>query len=219
MSRAEKKQLVLEVNILRELRHPNIVRYYERIVDKENFMIYIIMEYCSGGDLASIIKRCKREGKIISEEIIWSMFVQLLLALELCHHGAISVANAESETGAILHRDIKPEVQYTICMHACVCVCSHPCRMFCWTNCKTSNWATLASVVCLSRVLVVVLPKPMLGRKFRLVFRLILPARPYYMSPEIVNESLYDTKSDVWALGCLIYELCALKYVIYCVCV
>ena len=34
---------------------------------------------------------------------------------------------------------------------------------------------------------------------------------PYYMSPELVGEQCYNTKSDVWALGCLIYELCALE--------
>eukprot|EP00158_Paraphelidium_tribonemae_P003934 Partr_v1_DN26478_c0_g1_i1_m23795 putative S_TKc len=34
---------------------------------------------------------------------------------------------------------------------------------------------------------------------------------PYYMSPEIVNETKYDAKSDIWALGCLIYEMCTLK--------
>ncbi|KAJ3114425.1 Serine/threonine-protein kinase Nek2 [Phlyctochytrium bullatum] len=44
MTEKEKRQLVAEVNILRELRHPNIVRYYERFVDRENCMIYIIMD-------------------------------------------------------------------------------------------------------------------------------------------------------------------------------
>ena len=34
MSEKEKKQLVEEVNILKELKHPNIVRYYDRIIDK-----------------------------------------------------------------------------------------------------------------------------------------------------------------------------------------
>lgn len=32
---------------------------------------------------------------------------------------------------------------------------------------------------------------------------------PYYMSPELINGHPYDVKSDIWALGCLVYELCA----------
>ncbi len=34
MNEKEKQQLVTEVNVLRELRHPNIVRYYDRIINK-----------------------------------------------------------------------------------------------------------------------------------------------------------------------------------------
>ena len=43
MSDKERKQLVSEVNILRELKHPSIVRYYERYVDRESSLIFIIM--------------------------------------------------------------------------------------------------------------------------------------------------------------------------------
>lgn len=32
---------------------------------------------------------------------------------------------------------------------------------------------------------------------------------PYYISPEAIDLGKYNNKSDVWALGCLIYELCA----------
>lgn len=52
MQEKEKQQLINEVNILRELKHENIVRYYDKIVDKKNTTIYIIMEYCAGGDLS-----------------------------------------------------------------------------------------------------------------------------------------------------------------------
>eukprot|EP00451_Oxyrrhis_marina_P040969 CAMPEP_0204392830 /NCGR_PEP_ID=MMETSP0469-20131031/61978_1 /ASSEMBLY_ACC=CAM_ASM_000384 /TAXON_ID=2969 /ORGANISM="Oxyrrhis marina" /LENGTH=540 /DNA_ID=CAMNT_0051386851 /DNA_START=40 /DNA_END=1662 /DNA_ORIENTATION=+ len=34
---------------------------------------------------------------------------------------------------------------------------------------------------------------------------------PYYLSPEICQEKPYSWASDIWALGCLLYELCALK--------
>ena len=33
---------------------------------------------------------------------------------------------------------------------------------------------------------------------------------PYYYSPELCNSSSYSFKSDIWMLGCLLYELCAL---------
>ena len=35
---------------------------------------------------------------------------------------------------------------------------------------------------------------------------------PYYLSPEICQEKPYNDKSDVWALGCILYELCTFKH-------
>ena len=34
---------------------------------------------------------------------------------------------------------------------------------------------------------------------------------PYYASPEVWNDKPYSYKSDLWSIGCVIYELCALK--------
>eukprot|EP00042_Codosiga_hollandica_P049865 m.586342 g.586342 ORF g.586342 m.586342 type:complete len:590 (+) comp57977_c0_seq1:158-1927(+) len=34
---------------------------------------------------------------------------------------------------------------------------------------------------------------------------------PFYMSPEVCEDKPYGFKSDMWALGCIVYELCALS--------
>ena len=43
-------------------------------------------------------------------------------------------------------------------------------------------------------------------------FAKTLIGTPYYLSPEICEEKPYNDKSDVWALGCILYELCTYKH-------
>jgi NIMA (never in mitosis gene a)-related kinase 1/4/5 len=35
---------------------------------------------------------------------------------------------------------------------------------------------------------------------------------PYYLSPEICREEKYNNKSDIWSLGCILYEMCSLRH-------
>lgn len=99
MSEKEKQQIVAEVNILRELKHPNIVRYYDRIIDKVKAKIYIVMEFWENGDMAKLIKNCKKNKDYIEEELIWKILSQMVYALYDCH---------KRSKGKILHRDLKP---------------------------------------------------------------------------------------------------------------
>lgn len=34
---------------------------------------------------------------------------------------------------------------------------------------------------------------------------------PYYASPEVWSDQPYDHKSDIWSLGCVIYEMTTLR--------
>ena len=35
---------------------------------------------------------------------------------------------------------------------------------------------------------------------------------PYYLSPEICQEKPYNQKSDIWSLGCILYEMVTLRH-------
>jgi NIMA (never in mitosis gene a)-related kinase len=163
--------LVSEVNILRELRNPFIVRYYDRIVDKASTRLYIVMEHCAGGDLGKVIKMQKREGKLVDERLIWKVLAQSTLALKDCHR------HEENGKGKpILHRDIKPA---NILLDA-------------QQNIKFGDFGLAKELSSESK-----LAQTNVGT-------------PFYMSPEIINEKSYDERSDIWSLGCLVYELAAL---------
>ena len=164
MSEKEKQQIVSEVNILRELKHQNIVRYYDRILDKKHAKIYIIMEYCEGGDLGQLIKRCKKNKDYIAEDVIWKIFTQVVLALHLCH---------TRKEGKVLHRDIKPSNVFLDKDN----------------NVKLGDFG-------LSRVL---------SNESNFAYSHV--GTPYYMSPEQIDEMRYNEKSDIWSLGCFLYEL------------
>lgn len=49
MSAKEKVRLMYEIDILKNLDHPNIVRLYEVFEDKKS--IYLVTELCQGGEL------------------------------------------------------------------------------------------------------------------------------------------------------------------------
>ncbi|KAG0315920.1 G2-specific serine/threonine protein kinase [Linnemannia gamsii] len=179
MTTKEKEQLVAEVNILKDLKHPNIVQFLERVIDREHCFIYILMEYCEGGDLAAVIKRHKESSTPIPEEFIWNIMVQLIMALHECHHGtSVNEETHQVTPRPILHRDLKPDNVFLDGKH----------------NVKLGDFGLSRS-----------LTNP------QKAFAQTYVGTPFYMSPELISEFTYDAKSDIWSLGCVIYELCALQ--------
>ncbi|CAE6499283.1 unnamed protein product [Rhizoctonia solani] len=183
MTERDRKQIVAEVNILKDLKHDHIVRYHDRYVDRDNGILYILMEYCGGGDLSGAIKQMRRQNKHIAEDTVWSYFAQILLALHHCHFPNSKPSTEGSNlvqprpTQQILHRDLKPENVFL----------------------DSEGYVKLGDFGLAKQIGYATFTQTYVGT-------------PYYMSPELINEKQYDTKSDIWSLGCLIYELCAQKY-------
>ena len=53
MTSKEKTRLKYEIDLLKNLDHPNIVKLYEVFEDKQN--IYLVTELCNGGELFDVI--------------------------------------------------------------------------------------------------------------------------------------------------------------------
>lgn len=73
LSAKQKAATMDEVLVLSKLSHPNIVKYHDCYSDA--VYINIVMEYCNAGDLAGLIKG--REGRLMPEEEVMSLFVQV----------------------------------------------------------------------------------------------------------------------------------------------
>ena len=85
------KLLYREIELLRDLDHPNVVKFYE--VYQDQLYFHLVMEYCSGGELMQKFIKKKHFGEAEASEIMSKAFS----AVKYLH-----------EKG-IVHRDIKPE--------------------------------------------------------------------------------------------------------------
>ncbi|XP_058276561.1 serine/threonine-protein kinase Nek1 isoform X13 [Hirundo rustica] len=162
MSNKEREESRREVAVLANMKHPNIVLYRESF--EENGSLYIVMDYCEGGDLFKKINAQK--GILFSEDQILDWFVQICLALKHIHDRKI------------LHRDIKSQNIFL-----------------------TKDGTIQLGDFGIARVLnsTAELARTCIGT-------------PYYLSPEICQNKPYNNKSDIWALGCVLYEMCTLKH-------
>lgn len=89
--RKEVKLLESELQILKTLDHPNIIKFYETYVDYR--YVHIVMELCTGGELFDRIV----EAQKFNEAKAATLFNKILSAVKHLHdHG-------------ICHRDLKPE--------------------------------------------------------------------------------------------------------------
>ena len=83
------KALETEIQMLKQLKHPNIVKYLGTHRDKHR--MYIFLEYCGGGSVASVLKKFGP----LSEAVIRRYLRGCLRGLSYLH------------SHDVIHRDIK----------------------------------------------------------------------------------------------------------------
>ena len=86
------RNIVFSINVLRNLRHPNIIQLYEFYEDEKNF--YLIYDLCEKIDLNEVLK----EKKVLCEFFVKFIMYNILLAVDYLHkqkiiHGDIKIKN------------------------------------------------------------------------------------------------------------------------------
>ena len=90
-SEEDEREIVNEINILKIMDHPNILKIFEFYSSKEAYSI--ITEFCSGGEL---FQEITENGPFNEKYTAYVMF-QIFSAINYCHNMNI------------IHRDLKPE--------------------------------------------------------------------------------------------------------------
>jgi len=172
------KQIQLERDILKRIRHPFIVSMHCSFQTKEK--LFIVMDFLAGGEL---FLRIGKEGIFLEDQAAFYL-AEIILALEHLHNNDI------------LHRDLKPEnVLLSSDGHVCLTDFGlskdFSLEQRYWSESTAedptatdsdnpNDSETRAKTIC---------------------------GTTEYMAPEMIAKKGYGKAADFWSLGCLFYEM------------
>ena len=81
----EKKLIEQQMEKLKSLNHPHLLKYYKTFKDEDQKNLYLIYEYMNNSDLNSLINAHIILQKPVKEETIWNILLQCLSGLSHLH--------------------------------------------------------------------------------------------------------------------------------------
>ncbi|THH28631.1 hypothetical protein EUX98_g5553 [Antrodiella citrinella] len=180
-----------EIEILKALSHRHITKLLDIVQSERN--VYLIIEFCAGGDLSNYIKKRGRVEGLeyvpspgagptyyphppsggLNEIVVRSFLRQLARALKFLRHRNL------------IHRDIKPQNLLLTPAPPEELARGHPLGV---PILKVADFGFARS-----------LPQAMMAET--------LCGSPLYMAPEILRYEKYDAKADLWSVGAVLYEM------------
>ncbi|XP_027691472.1 mitogen-activated protein kinase kinase kinase 19 [Vombatus ursinus] len=157
----EYQKLQEEVDLLKVLKHVNIVTYLGTCLEKN--LVSIFMEFVPGGSISSIINRFGP----LPEMVLSKYTKQILQGVAYLHENCV------------VHRDIKGNNVMLM----------------------PTGIIKLIDFGCARRLAYVSLT----GTHSEMLKS--MHGTPYWMAPEVINESGYGRKSDIWSIGCTVFEM------------
>uniref|UniRef100_A0A2K5MLI6 Mitogen-activated protein kinase kinase kinase 19 n=1 Tax=Cercocebus atys TaxID=9531 RepID=A0A2K5MLI6_CERAT len=157
----EYQKLQGEVDLLKALKHVNIVAYLGTCLQENTVSIF--MEFVPGGSISSIINRFGP----LPEMVFCKYTKQILQGVAYLHENCV------------VHRDIKGN-NVMLMPTGIIKLIDFGCaKRLAWAGLNGTHSDMLKS----------------------------MHGTPYWMAPEVINESGYGRKSDIWSIGCTVFEM------------
>ena len=167
-----------EIALLRELKHTNIVQYLGSSSDGNNLNIFL--EYVPGGSIAKMLV----DYGAMAETMVSRLTKQILVGLAYLH------------SKDIIHRDIKG-ANILVDTHGAVKISDFGISKRVQDSRTLLSSESTDSTQATGRRAAGGLP----GN------RVSMQGSVFWMAPEVVKQTAYTRKADIWSLGCLVVEM------------
>ena len=175
------KYFLNEVYILQKLNHPNIVHFETLKKTKQN--IYIIMEYCNGGELSKALEdHIEKTGKPFSQEVVQHLMKQIISAFKYIHEKGIIHRDIKLQN-ILLNYDTNEDKKNKNLMKATIKIIDF--GFAAMIDKAGLKYSTLGSPLYMDPLILKEVQKR--GKK--------------------TNKLGYDQKADIWSLGTICYEM------------
>ena len=188
-----------EIQIMAEVDSHFMVGYYDSFITDQT--ICIVMEYCQHGDLCEAIKN--KKGKPFPNNFLWKVFIHICLGMHYLHNRNV------------IHRDIKSLNVFL--------TKDNSAKLGDFGNIKRVKDESVSNespggpanagggnlLQAIGEVSEVTESEAGHETEEDEVQRV---GTPYYLAPELWHDKRQTKASDIWALGVVLYEMCAHKY-------
>ncbi len=179
------RMLVSEAKLAAKLSHRNIVRVLD--LGRESGRLFIAMEYVEGYDLNQLLRELSRRRLPLPAEFALLVVREVLLALDYAHRAS----DGSGTPLALVHRDVSPS-NVLISFEGEVSLCD-----FGIARALAHEVDAAAAAACNG--------DPDESR----IQRVRVAGKSAYMAPEHARGEEVDARSDLFAAGILLWELCA----------
>ncbi|RXN05978.1 serine threonine- kinase ULK4 [Labeo rohita] len=183
--KSKRPELTNHVRLAHDIKHDNVVSFYEWYETSNH--LWLVVEMCTGGSLAALIA----QDEYLSEEVVREFSIDLMRGLKYIHDSGIVVSDL---TPAKILLDGPGTLKYS---------------NFCLAKAHGESLEEFFSLVMAEETGAgdskenIISPRNIKNR----IKGYLSVCSPVYCAPEVLRGADTSVSSDLWALGCILYEM------------